>query len=337
MKTKIDALMGMSMLFVVIAISILTAFMLGWSTSAQANVASLRSPAKVGVGYNRPLPGNVCVYAFTLHGAKQFESMRVHGVNKSYRTVAELNSGMSGFAHDRSAKTIVLDDGSTYPVITYPGARQQETWVITSPTIRFDSITYTDGSNQVAIETPPCPDANYGYGGIAVRPTPTVPVVNPNFGDADHATSSGTGYTGSRSRNRRAGIAAFRSGYAQYLAKQEGSHADEAKLALAGDVVLDTCPAFTEYLFPGDTGDAVLSLQSFLNDQLEMTIAEDGIYGPETTAAVAAFQETHTDVLDVWNYETGTGNFYQSTRHKANELVGCSEGYTVLDNGTAIH
>jgi hypothetical protein len=89
------------------------------------------------------------------------------------------------------------------------------------------------------------------------------------------------------------------------------------------------------YVKKGDTGDMVLLIQTFLNNHLDtVNITPDGIFGNQTEHAVNVFQQMYaTDILTPWNLTQPTGRWYQSTRKKANEILGCDETKVYLDNG----
>ncbi len=88
--------------------------------------------------------------------------------------------------------------------------------------------------------------------------------------------------------------------------------------------------SFTQNLKVGSTGSQVMALQKFLNSidgtQLGTTGAgspgnETSTFGPATKAAVIKFQEKYAaDILTPVGLSKGTGNWYSSTRAKANLL-----------------
>ncbi len=92
---------------------------------------------------------------------------------------------------------------------------------------------------------------------------------------------------------------------------------------------------FTEWLQVGDRGAEVLKIQQWMNEFLGLNIAEDGIYGSETAAAVGYFQsrESYSSiVLDPWGYVQPTYRWYKTTRMLANHLTGCDEDAKFLED-----
>src|SRR3989344_7771708 len=84
-----------------------------------------------------------------------------------------------------------------------------------------------------------------------------------------------------------------------------------------------TCVArFHEYAMKGrDTAgvQTIKNLQEFLNGYQNANLPITGVYGPLTIAALNQFQQTNSsDVLAPWNLGAPTGNFYMTTRRKAN-------------------
>ncbi len=70
------------------------------------------------------------------------------------------------------------------------------------------------------------------------------------------------------------------------------------ELYARGDVILGLSLEYPEALQEGDTGQGVLTVQLMLNLLSEYyptvpQVAQDGVYGPSTTSAVAAFQRTY--------------------------------------------
>ena len=70
------------------------------------------------------------------------------------------------------------------------------------------------------------------------------------------------------------------------------------ELNARGDVIFGLSLEYPEALREGDTGQGVYTLQLMLNVLAEYydtvpSVAEDGVYGPSTTSAVAAFQRTY--------------------------------------------
>lgn len=106
------------------------------------------------------------------------------------------------------------------------------------------------------------------------------------------------------------------------------------------DGTLQTCPGFSIYLIPNSRAnnpEAVRLWQAFLNTTQKESIPLTGYFGPKTFAAVKRFQTTYAkEILAPWGLTRPTGRVYQSTRAKANQLIGCSEGTITLDNGATI-
>jgi uncharacterized delta-60 repeat protein len=99
-----------------------------------------------------------------------------------------------------------------------------------------------------------------------------------------------------------------------------------------------SCPVFTQYLKKGMRDgkngiSEVSKVQSFLNQNLNINLLKDGIFGSKTYESVKNFQEKYTSkILDPWYLSSPTGWWYQSTRSYANYLENCSEGLVHLDN-----
>ncbi len=94
---------------------------------------------------------------------------------------------------------------------------------------------------------------------------------------------------------------------------------------------------FDDYYQKGDSHDNVAVIQSFLNSHLNIDLFIDGIFGNQTHDAVSQFQDMYkTDILVPWGLSSPTGRWYQSTRKKANDILGCSEGMVTLDNGVIL-
>lgn len=91
---------------------------------------------------------------------------------------------------------------------------------------------------------------------------------------------------------------------------------------------------FNSYYELGDSDSNVSKIQSFLKDHLKIETVVDGIFGRQTKGLVSLFQNKYSDdILKPWNLSQGTGRWYQSTRKKANEILGCPESSITLDNG----
>jgi peptidoglycan hydrolase-like protein with peptidoglycan-binding domain len=85
-----------------------------------------------------------------------------------------------------------------------------------------------------------------------------------------------------------------------------------------------TCvPLLTKYLRHGAMNDPeqVIRLETFLNQNLGISMKVDGIFGVDTEAFVREFQQKYNvDVLIPWKLEQPTGIVYLTTRNKINRL-----------------
>ena len=102
-----------------------------------------------------------------------------------------------------------------------------------------------------------------------------------------------------------------------------------------GESTLTCQIQFNQWLKMGDRGEEVSKMQAWLNEKYNLNIKVDGIYGPETAAAVGYFQSRpeHIDiVLKPWNYNKPTFRWYKTTRMLANHLSGCDEGPQLIDD-----
>ncbi len=99
------------------------------------------------------------------------------------------------------------------------------------------------------------------------------------------------------------------------------------------------CPHFTHYVKYGKLNpiSEVKKIQEFLNKEMNAHLLVSGIYTRATERAVKAFQlKERSEIMDPWGLEAPTGWWYQSSRNRANEIVGCDEGEMKLDNGVLI-
>ena len=103
----------------------------------------------------------------------------------------------------------------------------------------------------------------------------------------------------------------------------------------SGAVVGASCTTFTQNLKAGSSGGEVMALQKFLNSHGAQVSAsgagspgnETSYFGPATKAAVIKFQNAYaSDILAPVGLTAGTGNWFASTRAKANLL--CAGGGT---------
>jgi hypothetical protein len=68
--------------------------------------------------------------------------------------------------------------------------------------------------------------------------------------------------------------------------------------------------------------DAVIKVQTFLNQYTGAKLTVDGIYGSKTEVAVKAFQLAHKDkILDPWKITEPTGIFYLTTQTEVNNIM----------------
>jgi len=103
------------------------------------------------------------------------------------------------------------------------------------------------------------------------------------------------------------------------------------------DEIKKQCIQFNQYHKIGDTGGDVQRIQSFLNDVIDSNLQTNGVFDEQTKIAVKEFQSGYLEkVLIPWKLDGPTGWWYQSTRKKANELIGCPEGEVLLDNGVLL-
>ncbi len=125
------------------------------------------------------------------------------------------------------------------------------------------------------------------------------------------------------------------------MCKFDGNKADGEAIEAAPDAkdenverdALCSVP-FNSYYELGDSDSNVSKIQSFLRDHLKIETVVDGIFGRQTKGLVSLFQNKYSDdILKPWNLSQGTGRWYQSTRKKANEILGCPESSITLDNG----
>ncbi len=97
------------------------------------------------------------------------------------------------------------------------------------------------------------------------------------------------------------------------------------------------CPYFITYHKLKDSGPEIEKIQRFLIQQGYYAGPITGYYGEQTLAAVKNFQtEFRSEVLSPWGLAKATGRWYQSTRHKANAIIGCNEDTIKLDNGVVL-
>ena len=86
----------------------------------------------------------------------------------------------------------------------------------------------------------------------------------------------------------------------------------------------DICNAVDTYMRRGyrNLQDEVQTLQNFLNSYLQSGLIVDGVYGPNTEAAVRIFQSARKDnVLKPWGLNLPTGIFYKTSLAEAKRLM----------------
>lgn len=106
------------------------------------------------------------------------------------------------------------------------------------------------------------------------------------------------------------------------------------------DKTVQQCAAFKtnlKFRDPKNNQTEVMLLQAFLNSYQNEKIPVTGFFGTRTFAALKRFQLSYKkEVLTPWKITKPTGHFYQATRAKANQILGCPEGVIILRNGTTI-
>ena len=124
------------------------------------------------------------------------------------------------------------------------------------------------------------------------------------------------------------------------IAQLQGGSSSSATVAVSTSAA---CPyAWSRNLVIGSTGEDVRQLQRFLNSDAATRVASSGVgsagsesayYGPATADAVKRFQEKYAStILQPLGLSQGTGNFYPSTRTKANELCSKATGVSVISD-----
>ncbi len=97
-----------------------------------------------------------------------------------------------------------------------------------------------------------------------------------------------------------------------------------------------TCPYFFDFAKQGDQGVGVTKIKAFLNNTQNEKLSLTDKFDTETTQAVIRFQSKFKDrVLTPWKLAQPTGLWYQSTRKKANDVIGCFAPQR-LDNGVIL-
>lgn len=89
-------------------------------------------------------------------------------------------------------------------------------------------------------------------------------------------------------------------------------------------VIITSCPFFRANVSSGNKGEEVKKVQQFLNIVQGEKLPLSGVFGPLTRSAVKRFQrQNRTYVATYIPIVFATGNWYTTTRAKANETIGC--------------
>ncbi len=89
-------------------------------------------------------------------------------------------------------------------------------------------------------------------------------------------------------------------------------------------IVVTACPFFKQNVSYGDRGTEVKKAQQFLNIVQGEKLPLSGVFGPLTREAVKRFQRVHKIYVATFiPFSFATGNWYTTTRIKANETIGC--------------
>lgn len=89
-------------------------------------------------------------------------------------------------------------------------------------------------------------------------------------------------------------------------------------------VVVNACPFFRANVSYGSRGEEVRKVQQFLNIVQGERLPLSGVFGPLTKEAVKRFQRSHRIYVATFiPISIATGNWYTTTRTKANETIGC--------------
>ena len=97
------------------------------------------------------------------------------------------------------------------------------------------------------------------------------------------------------------------------------------------------CPYFTTYVKQNETNEEVKKIKKFLNEtQNEKLDISSNFYDNELISAVKRFQNKYKkQVLTPWGISKASGRWYQSTKKKADEILGCYAPVR-LDNGKVL-
>jgi hypothetical protein len=89
-------------------------------------------------------------------------------------------------------------------------------------------------------------------------------------------------------------------------------------------IIVTACPFFRSNVRYGDKGEEVKKVQQFLNVVEGEKLPLSGVFGPLTREAVKRFQKSRrVYVVTFIPVTIATGNWYTTTRLKANETIGC--------------
>ncbi len=89
-------------------------------------------------------------------------------------------------------------------------------------------------------------------------------------------------------------------------------------------VVVTACPFFKANVSYGSRGEDVKKVQQFLNIVQGERLPLSGVFGPLTKEAVKRFQRSNRIYVATFiPISIATGNWYTTTRTKANETIGC--------------
>ncbi|MBP6888710.1 MAG: peptidoglycan-binding protein [Candidatus Pacebacteria bacterium] len=89
-------------------------------------------------------------------------------------------------------------------------------------------------------------------------------------------------------------------------------------------ILVTACPFFKTNVKYGNRGDDVRKVQQFLNIVQGEKLPLSGVFGPLTKEAVKRFQRSYRIYVATFiPISIATGNWYTTTRTKANETIGC--------------
>jgi Putative peptidoglycan binding domain len=89
-------------------------------------------------------------------------------------------------------------------------------------------------------------------------------------------------------------------------------------------VVINACPFFKANVRYGNRGEEVRKVQQFLNIVQGERLPLSGVFGPLTRDAVKRFQKSNRIYVATFiPFNIATGNWFTTTRTKANETIGC--------------